>query len=66
MNGEVSENEVRNNMSIGQKNIKKKTNLLLGWTINNNIIDNEKKNYLKSLESIATRKFKKIDIELEI
>ena len=38
------------------KKYKKKINLLLGWTINNNIIDNEKKNYLKSLESIATRK----------
>jgi len=50
--GRRSEKEYAN----WSKKYKKKTNLLLGWTINNNIIDKEKKNYLKSLESIATRK----------
>ena len=38
------------------KNYKKKTNHWLGWTIDDKAIEKEKKNYLKSLESVATRK----------
>ncbi len=38
------------------KNYKKKTNRWIDWTIDNKIIEKEKKNYLKSSESIATRK----------
>ena len=38
------------------KNYKKKTNRWIDWTIDNKIIEKEKKNYLKSSEPIATRK----------
>ena len=38
------------------KNYKKKTNRWIDWTIDNKIIEKEKKNYLKSPEPIATRK----------
>ena len=38
------------------KNYKKKTNRWIYWTIDNKIIEKEKKNYLKSPEPIATRK----------
>ena len=38
------------------KNYKKKTNRWIDWTIDNKIIEKEKKNYLKTSEPIATRK----------